>query len=67
MKGRIKLDTVRSVAESCRIQKLRVESCYMDGSDEEVEQGLQPVVQDVRCQSGLNRGVLVMEWYKHMW
>ncbi|KAF8595043.1 hypothetical protein BDV93DRAFT_121691 [Ceratobasidium sp. AG-I] len=65
--GKISPDTVRSVVESCRIQKLRIASCHMDGLDEEVEQWFQSVVQDVRCDLGLDRRILVRDWYKHMW
>ena len=65
--GQISPDTVQSVVESCRITKLRIASCYMDGLNEEVEQWLQPVVQDVKCDLGLDRRMLVRDWYKHMW
>lgn len=59
--GQISRDTIQRVVESCRIQKLRIASCYMDGLDEEVEQWLQPVVQDVRCELKLDRKILVRD------
>ncbi|KAF8595044.1 hypothetical protein BDV93DRAFT_528944 [Ceratobasidium sp. AG-I] len=65
--GDINTERVRSVVESCRIQKLRIASCHMDRSDEEVEQWLQPVVEDVRCRLDVDRRMLVREWHKHMW
>lgn len=64
--GELRSETVKTVVESCNIQKLRILSAYR-GTDEEIKQWPQWFTQDTKRQSDVDPKALVEDWYEHMW